>query len=136
MEFRVYFKATNGYAVDLENWQVGTRGLGQIRAESGASELALERIDGYIGARKRDVEITIFEDIARRSKMFEVTNLTTVSCPKGFLNKFTELKTKTERNTQTGEITYAMLIYKPDTEKIIAAWEAAGFPLEWKGGEK
>jgi len=99
MEFRVYFKATNGYAVDLEDRQVGTRGLDQIRAESGASELALERIDGWIGGRKSDVEITIFEDIARRSKMFEVTNLTTVSCPKGFLNKFTELKTKTERNT-------------------------------------
>jgi len=25
-----------------------------------------------------------------------------------------------------------MLKYKPDAEKILAAWEAAGFPLEWK----
>ena len=51
--------------------------------------------------------------------------------PHGYLNRFTRIDVQADRDDKTGAVKYAYLYNAVDEGAILAAWEAAGFPVEW-----
>ena len=130
MEFKVIFKASNGYAIDIESMDTGLNGVELIRRETEAN-LKLDRISYYRSAICTNPEITISEETARQSKLFAKQNSVSVTVPMNSLNKFVDGIVRTSCDDTNGEIHEAWISREVYKARLISEWEDAGFPLNW-----
>jgi|GEM_PF-3112617 len=140
--FKIKFvrKETTGKfsLVSVDSSPIGLNGVDRIRKETGIPELKISLMDSAVGYLfLGEVNIPISEAQARCAGHFATQNEVTckVDAEEG-LNFFVEFKVKTNTSTETGEVTMAKIISALNHERLLEAWEDAGFPLEWNFDEE
>jgi hypothetical protein len=93
--------------------------------------LEVNRVDNRISEIKEDPVIQINEELARKSGRFITDAMVTCEVTAGYLSRFVFKETWKRRKPETGEIVITGLRYTWREEEILAAWEAAGYPLKW-----
>ena len=135
MEYMVKF-AQKSWAdnrpVHLFSRKIGYIDVRRIREAVGVPELSLERIRGKREALiNSSPAIAVPEAQAERCEHFAHTCEVEVTVPGDGLNRFVREDVRDERSPETGEVVSARLVPVLDEAAVLAAWEAAGFPLEW-----
>lgn len=132
MVFSVRFRRQNSLVVDKKSYQVGFRLIDWVRQELGLPYLSIDLFHDYVMSYRIDeLHIEIDEDIARRSDCFQEINTLNVDVPANFFNRYVIEQLNTVKHECNGEITIVHISQVCDKEKIIKAWEAAGFPGRW-----
>jgi len=131
MELEVRFRGSDGYALEMPLRGVGLNLVDKFR-EKENNMLELKRFSGFIEEIRKDVKISIDEQLARESNLFGEVNHVTVTVRDGLLNSYINIGWDTERNETTGEIKFVKFKYILDEDAVLQAWKEAGFPTEWE----
>ena len=142
MQFEVVFRIEPickcMHALYVDSRPVGISLVDQARSESGVPKLVLDRIPdetGEMHTAEYDVEVT--EKFARRqADLFAETNSVTVDVPHKHLDKYHHLRTRFEKNHETGEVYGVYFGVMIDDGAILGDWEADGAPIRWGFEEK
>lgn len=126
-----YYSVYSEYVINRKETTPGIKVLDAMRNAAGC-DLPLDRIDDTIEAIKiPKIKIEISEETARKSGRFEETGYVEVWA-ESVLNNYLEPEFAFERDSKTNEIKRGTIKLKLNKEKVIEAWEARGFPMEWK----
>lgn len=131
MKFDIKVRGSDGYAVYIEQADIGLNGVDQIRSDLGLPELGLTLIDGMSASHYETPVITIPERMARDSGLFEKVNRVEVTIPQHALNRYAYLATSKEQ-AKNGEIERAWLSWLVDYDRLLEDWAAAGYPVDWQ----
>lgn len=131
MYFSITFRGVDGFAVSIDGRPVGISGVDIIRNQANMPKLSVDPINPWINGIDENPMVEIPEKVARDSGMFDKLNKLDVTVPPAALNGFTYLQAQIKRDTETGEITSARLVYKLDEQLVIDKWVNDGCPIEW-----
>ncbi len=135
MKFTVEFKTKTGYAFSIEDQKFGIKKLDEIREELGVSYLSLEKVDGSVDGKSSDPGITISEELARESGLFQDSCSVKVEVNSSELNQFTYLKTVVRKDNCTGEIKHVFCRVELDETAVLEWWKSKGYPLNTTNSE-
>lgn len=125
MTFKINFKTKdNDYVIFVPAKPVGTVTLQEIKEKIGKFELDFvsEYIKGING--EKFYSLSISYEKAKTIKLFEHKNSIDIFVPKDHLNKFVEFNI-------IKEFSNIELFYSLNRDKVLEAWEKAGYPLFW-----
>lgn len=121
----VTFKANSGNAIYLEAKTVGLIAYDQYCAAVGyVPALAF---DFEVGSISTDAYVDLSIEQARASGRFAETSSVTVEVPRHSLNDF--VREVPHVPTASGN---PCMVRRLDSQTILAAWAAAGYPLKWE----
>lgn len=139
MKFEIKFRATWGNAIRHCPRLAGLTLLGEARRATGVENLSPDLVDSWIGAFVADPTVEIDEEAARRSGRFLDSCKITVETCHDALTDFASLVPVVSRSDTTGEVTgviFQWSVTPDDKQRLLSAWEAAGFPAVWKKVKK
>ena len=131
MKFIVeFYSAYLDFAVLAKETSPGTKHLDEARELAGC-DLPLDRIDDIICAIQiARPRIEICEEIARKSGRFKECGLVFVRTES--LTNYLVPEYIIDNDPNTAEVKHVTIKRKLDEQAVIRAWEAAGFPLDWR----
>jgi len=131
MEFKVIFYRNNHYeALNIPTHTVGFGLLGKMREKAHPRHLYLRNVKEEVrGIKLKEYSITLPEEEARTTGLFEESSTVRVRVSKDFLNKYTSLQIKIDGE---GPLCHAEAYYEIRNSALIQDWRGAGFPLGWE----
>ena len=131
MEFKVNFYTDGSqYVAEIYERPIGFAHLMTAREIAGCN-FSASKMQDFIRQFKTDPNIDIEESIAKRSGLFLETWNIRVYCERGVFNEFVEEFGIIERENE-GAVISAKFEYRLNSDKVLQAWEAKGFPTHWK----
>ena len=132
MRFAITFVSSPNYLFITESSYIGTDKLTEARKQLGVNvpiEIVKSPIEHYYSKAE---EIQVSEVLAFKSEAFSSKCYIRVEVKgdKPF-NPFIDLVTVVERDKSTDAILNVSFKYELNEDKVLEAWEAAGFPAEW-----